>query len=338
MSSFFYQQSLSLSTSWKREKQYQFLKNKYNDLKQDSDSKKEIGLLYALMTGDKSKLDKKNKKDFKELGLMHLLTPSGLHFSSLIIFFKFFPKKVSVFLVIFFSLPFFWLEKYYSIKRVITFKVTYILLGNKIENKSYIAFIFTFLVDILFGNFSDSPLSFTYSFLFWGTIIFHKGSFLDLNYKLFTNLVLTNFISVQPVSIISILINSPLSLIFSFIYPILCFNFWINLFNFQTKFSLWIIKYFINTIEVFNNYSAKIYPNLMFIILILIIIGNLKFKKISILIFGTLLSFNLGNITKYSISNKKYILSPVRNKNCDWTLKEYYYEIKCKKKALKRAL
>lgn len=326
----FYDQHLNLSFQWKRQRQSQFLKKKYNELKSVSDDKNSISLYYSLMTGDKRYLSKESKQNFKDLGLMHLLTPSGLHLSSILIIFKVIPKQIQIYLLFIISLPFFMLEKYYSIKRVLIFKLTYFVLAKDLKNKSAIAFITTFCADIVLGNFKDSPLSFAYSFLFWGTILFHQGSFLKLNYKLFFNLVVTSFISSSPISMLSLLINSICSSLFTLVYPILSFNFWIPLFDSQTIFSLWIIRYFDKAIFFISEIFPTIIPNLVFVLFIYSLLLK-KLKNLSPIIL-LLISFEIGSRPNLNFRNKKYILSPKLSNDCKWIFKEFYYDIKCKKK------
>ena len=190
--SFHYQQELKMSFSKKRSSTPAVIKAKYQALKNASYSKRAKGLYYALMTGDKRNLDKGTREQFKKMGLMHLLTPSGLHLSSLIVIIKLVPLHWQLLFLGFICLGFLLIEDYYAIKRVIIFKIITLVLqklfhgktNNHKGNHNKWAFLLTFLVDMLIGNFHQSPLSYIYSFLFWGTILFHSGGIFKLSYKL----------------------------------------------------------------------------------------------------------------------------------------------------------
>src|SRR5690606_13273010 len=52
-----------------------------------------LGTLQAIATGDKRKVHKKVLESFKRMGLMHLLTPSGIHLNSILWIDKLFPPR-----------------------------------------------------------------------------------------------------------------------------------------------------------------------------------------------------------------------------------------------------
>lgn len=330
---FLYEQQLHLQTIWKRDKKNHFLNEKYKNLLLQTDSNKYSALFYSLMTGDKTFLNKETKEEFKQMGLMHLLTPSGLHLSSLIIIFKFFPKRFQLILLFLISIPIFSLKNYYSIKRVLIFKFCTRLFDKNFKYKNEYAFILTFVLDILLGNFQEGVLSSVYSFLFWGTILFHKGNFWGLNYKLFFNLILTSFISSQKVNIISLFLNSLVSSLFTILYPILFINFWFPYFNFQTYISIKVIQSFGSTISYANSLIPPFIPPFLIVLIFFILVRDVRMKRT--LLFTCLLSACFGNIDnlKDNFTNKKYILSPKGNSHCNWKLKDFYYDIRCKKRA-----
>ena len=129
--------------------------------------------LATLATGDKSRLRKKFKRTFKLFGIYHLFTPSGLHLSAIILPFlyllKRWPSKILKLSFIFLLLPLFWLEKFYSLKRMCLFHILRLLLPKM---RYRIIFILTFFLNFILGGWQQSPISFALSYLFFGAILF----------------------------------------------------------------------------------------------------------------------------------------------------------------------
>ena len=126
-------------------------------------------LLAAYVTGNKKSLPIKLKKYHKTLNLMHLFTPSGLHFSSIYVFFiplfNFLKKKNTpvYFLThtMLCAMPFL-LSGFNSIKRICIFYILKVIRGflrqdqiKQIEN--FYLILLTFLIDGIRGSFNESP-------------------------------------------------------------------------------------------------------------------------------------------------------------------------------------
>lgn len=198
--------------------------SKQSLLKRSSPIKNQGQAFYqAAQTGDKSALKHQNKKLLKKFGVIHLLTPSGIHLSAILGLILFFlPRKFHIYLfcgILFYFTKF---PELYSLKRVLYFQIILFLLkGKRID----LAFVLTFIFDLISGGFIKSPLSFSYSFLFWGTIMFsNKGK---LVYSLFLAQLIALFFSSGELNLLSSIVNPILTSIYSFCFPLMSLNFWI---------------------------------------------------------------------------------------------------------------
>lgn len=341
----FTHQNRKLNIPKKRNKTPTFLYQKYIGIKKSTESikisKRSSGLYYALMTGDKRYLGKDTRKTFEKLGLMHLLTPSGLHLSSIVIGIKFLPHRIKLIFMLCIGIVFFLLDNYFAIKRVIMFKIFHLIIpdnNSNIEsnvqntpNKNQKAFLLTFVLDIILGNFQEGPLSYTYSFLFWGTILFHSGNIFMLSYKLFINLSITCVISGQIVSAVSLIINTPISMVFSFLYPFLFLNFWLPVFSIQNEIAITMIDNFYKTIFILSELLPTFVPSVLFVILLLLVPYQFKLRPfiISIILLFLTGANPVNKQTRFS--NKKYFWSLGQGNNCKIVPRHFYNEIKCKK-------
>lgn len=176
--------------------------------------------LATLATGDKSRLKKKFKRTFKLFGIYHLFTPSGLHLTAILLpFFYFLKKKRSKLLktlLILILLSFFWLEKFYSLKRMCLFHILK-LLFPKLKFRTI--FILTFFLNFLWGGWSQSPVSFTLSYLFFGSIIFSNTKRQVLSHLFFSQMLVASFFE-DYFSPFGFLIGQFFNLTFSLFFPV----------------------------------------------------------------------------------------------------------------------
>lgn len=175
------------------------------------------GLYSAMVTGDKSSAPRSHVKTMKEFGLMHLLTPSGLHLGSALLIFAKFPRLRFLTTAILFALSFF-VPGLLALKRMLVF-----YLANHWIRNTKKAFLFTFVFSLANGNFAASPLSFCFSLLFWGIIVFHQGSKRSLVWHLFGAQSLTAFFFSQSVNLAACLVNPLITAVFTLIFPALLF-------------------------------------------------------------------------------------------------------------------
>lgn len=137
-------------------------------------SPKELDLLElweSMLTGRSAPVSKWMKCQYKALGLNHLFTPSGFHLSAVLMpLMKFITNRswqlATLFIIGMFV---FAMPGQFALKRMILIKGNQHLLGRKT------GFVVALTLDLLFGSFSESPLSFCYSFLFLGVIYSGSG-------------------------------------------------------------------------------------------------------------------------------------------------------------------
>lgn len=183
---------------------------------------------HAFILGDKSGISSSEKNDLKILGALHLLTPSGLHLSvfiGLLTFLLTLMKKehLKLKILILFGLGLFFVPSFYSLKRNLLFSLFGLIIYDKwkIKGKGKIIFAIIFLGDFLFGSYATSPLSFIFSFLFFGTFIaLGKYGYKTLFPFLFLNQILINYFFVENVYILGPFLGFFLTFIFSFLFPV----------------------------------------------------------------------------------------------------------------------
>jgi hypothetical protein len=130
-----------------------------------------LELWESMLTGRSAPVSKWIKNQYKTLGLNHLFTPSGFHLSAVMLpFIKLIKSRIwQLWILIFVGAGVFSMVGQGALKRMVLIKVNQNLLGQKT------GFIVALLMDMLFGSFTDAPLSFCYSFLFLGIIYSESG-------------------------------------------------------------------------------------------------------------------------------------------------------------------
>mgnify|MGYP000100207502 CR=1 FL=1 len=208
--------------------QYSHQKKKKQFFKIDKPNDKISVRNYAVykksLTGDKSALSPQVEKAFLNYGLYHLLTPSGLHISSIFLL-SLMPCTIQIFILVCFLITIIPMGSYLSLERVILFKI----LANsfkfmKIRITPEIIFLLTLCLSVCFKNYAQSPLSFMFSCLFWGTILIYRGQKIRLIIFLNISQHIISLIMNQPVNILSIIINPIYTFSFITIFPLFIFN------------------------------------------------------------------------------------------------------------------
>ena len=280
------------------------------------------------LTGKKRGISKKLKSALKSYGLLHLLTPSGLHLNSLMPLLLL-PKVLQLLTLFLFLI---WIQSYssyFSLERIIIFALiqrsSQLLKLSLTTNK---IFILTTVLSLLIGNVEDSPHSFLYSFLFWGTILLFRQNPFKLILFLNLSLHFIAMINSETVLLGSIIINPLFSFIFISIFPLLIINLltvsMLDLTPIIEKFlSLW-------THSLIGLYEAEINYSISFFCptLIILILYSLK-KEWKKMIF--ILCLNITNLN----CDKGYVVNEaqtIRTTNCSYN----YYRLKCKKKAFSK--
>ena len=217
------QSNASLSRNFHFSRSY--LKNHHKVLQDHTEQRNGAALLYAIVTGNNKKISKQRLKSYKNMGIMHLLTPSGLHLGSLLWIQKFIPPKIFLVTLSLLTILFFNLSGFYPLKRIFIFKW---LKEIRFLSSNELIFYATFIIDLLIGFYSKSPFSTLLSFLFWGTILTHK-KYVDwsLAYKLGLGLMLVSLIFNQNLSALAFILNPLLSIAITIIFPFLILSFFL---------------------------------------------------------------------------------------------------------------
>ena len=185
---------------------------------------KEIKELHkSLITGNKTGLPGNIKANLKKYGLLHLLTPSGLHLTSIIFLFSF-SKYLEIFvLVTLFCILNFYFNAYDSMTRVIIFRLFYkaLKIYSPKGNLLLLSFFSTIIISFLMGHYTNNPLSFLYSFVFWGTILTFRKNPILLIILLHIVQILMASITQTQIHPLAIIINPILTLSVTTLYPLI---------------------------------------------------------------------------------------------------------------------
>lgn len=302
----------------------------------------------ASQTGDKSTLSRENITNLKRLGLIHLLTPSGIHLSSILCLFLFLlSKKQKFFLFSLLIITSLYFPNLYSLKRVLYFHLFYLIPNSKL-NKLYFSFICTFLLDLIIGGYTASPLSYCFSFIFWGVIIFSKGSYERVILLFIAQLVTILVLGKGKINLLAIFMNPILTFIYSSLFPIFSLNFWILKFSFLNNLILGFHDIFLKATSLFNNSfsSLTIEPKFLFVIVISSFIYRSKTLVLFILLTPTYIHTKVnvkGVLQKeflplyqqseiVKVSPKKVIFFESK---CMKKYNGVFFELRCKKKPSK---
>ena len=260
-------------------------------------NKEDFALTRAFILGDKRSLTKKLKTRFTGLHTNHLFTPSGIHFSSFLILFLPFLKKlrrrgnrkISFVLELIICLLPFGLSQFYSLKRISVLRISNLIfkyLNFKLD--FFYIFSISFFLDFIFGTYSSSPMSFTFSFLFLGSLLSTaRFSSIALSF-LSANLILTLFLHIE-VSLIGFFLGFLLTSIFSLIFPFVFISYWVSSFVLidLTHPFLYIVKNLAHFFYNLSKYSPLLEIDLVGLFFILIYSSN---RKLRFLIFSIILS------------------------------------------------
>lgn len=316
-------------------------------------SEDNLNLYRSVMTGSKQDVNKELINALRYYGLIHLLTPSGIHLSSLGVFIKLLTSFHLAFEFVFIFLCLIGLrfyDGYYSMERVLIFRAISKLIPSLTRHKdgSEYIFIFTILLSLILGHFQKSSLSLIYSMAFWGTIIFYRNNPIKVLFYMNFMLYFMGSFTGEAHSLLSLIINPIFTIIMSSVFPLLVTNI------FLSHFSLDFISKIIN--NFFNIYSTSIIylhsidplPAISLSTLSLgIFIFLFQFKKIKTSFFIICLFAQAPNPKKINFQNKSYTkYNPTgvyySKKRLYWiyskniSCKNFDLEFYCKKKALRQ--
>lgn len=201
-------------------------------------------LYESFVLGDKKNLSYGVQEKFKKLGVIHIMTPSGLHYGVTLFLLLFFlnrfkiNKKIIILIQIYIGVII-----YSYINGLFAFRRYALLFSTKLFNQVFLGKYFSsiqivlivFLFDFFFGTKSYSPLSYALSFFFIGIFSLQtsKPKF-SLYYHLFIGQCIVAYVFNNQISISNIILSPIYTGFFSLLYPLLSLNLvFINSFNYS---------------------------------------------------------------------------------------------------------
>lgn len=276
--------------------------------------KENFSLTRAFVIGDKRSLTKKQKENFKILNINHLFTPSGIHFSSFFILFlplikrlrKRGNKKTSFIIELALCLLPFGLNQFYSLKRISLLRITGLFSRPfKIKIDYFYLFIGSFVFDFFFGTFKHNPLSFSFSFLFLGTLLScTKTSSLLVSF--FVANIFVSFFFYQDVNILGFAFGFFITTVFSFLFPFIFLLYWPSSFigiDLSSPF-IYIIKLLVETSSNISKLFPSVEIGLIGLIFVFIFSCNRRMVFLSLALLFS--SCRIYNVPHNRIRSKTY--------------------------------
>lgn len=213
------------------------LESRYYLLRYQFQEPQNASLLTSYVTGVKRGFNHHTRQVHKELHLLHLFTPSGIHFQALFLLLYplvWYQKRTknswALLALIALCLSPLSLNGYESLKRIGLLKTAFLLRSQyKIPISPFALFLLIFALDYIFGTYQDSPLSFTYSFLFLGLIfssLDRPKIFFILN--LFLGQILVGFLTQTPIYLFGFAAGLVLTSLFTILFPCFFLIFWLS--------------------------------------------------------------------------------------------------------------
>ncbi len=262
-----------------------------------------LELWESIMTGRSAPISKITKERYKVLGLNHIFTPSGFHLSAVLVpFMRIIPhQKYQFLLLMIIGVGLHFLPGLGALKRMVLIKIHQKMLGL------HLGFVLALIIDILFGTFQHSPLSFTYSFLFLG-IIYAGLKGIPLIVWFFLGQMLLAYFQNSDISLLLLLFSPVLNLAFAFIMPLL-FLFSIPLWSWQLHSGIFVLKIVQSMVDLFAHWSMKI-PSIeihcfTMLIVVLILLSRKKLFIIGLIVFSS--SLNLDRARTPGVSSKEFV-------------------------------
>ena len=284
----------------------------------------------SILTGRTGPLSRWIKERYKLLALNHLFSPSGFHLSAVLIPVSWIIKKKSyeLSILLFIGAGIFMLPGLGALKRMVLIKTGQKLTGH------IPGFIIALLLDILFGTFQTSTLSFTYSFLFLGIIYSGKRG-LPLFILIFVAQMMIAFFQNQSVSPTLIFLSPILNLSFGIAMPFL-FALALPMWDWQIQAGLSILK----ILQFIVDISAKIvafFPSfevtlITFLIFIFLVLHRRKEACILLLLMSGTLNIEHNDVPSWGTYEYKPQLEIVRIVSKEIEDVIYFKDGKCKRR------
>lgn len=290
-----------------------------------------LELWESMLTGRSGPVSKWIKLQYKSLGLNHLFTPSGFHLTALIGPFNHFFPKSKLWLLLLMGITLAFLPGQAALKRMVLIKGNQNFFGMKL------GFIIALCIDVCFGNFQNSTLSFTYSFLFLG-IVYSGMEGLYLIFWFFSAQMILAYFQGNQISILLLLFSPLLNFAFGLAMPLL-FLLSFPLAHWQLHSGLFILK-ILNFLVTFSGKIISTLPLIEVNFCTLIILSLFMLQKKRCFIFCLLFFHNSLNLDLQRIPTAtRYEFSPcgikkkIINKS-DYDL-IYFSDGKCRRKLIR---
>ena len=261
-------------------------------------------LAEGYVTGQKRGIGRKMRRKHRHLNLLHLFTPSGLHFSALLLFLSPLFKLLRLPLFPIYFTPFFFRE-YYAIKRIAEYKILRYLL-NKKEWKidGFWIFLGVFALDFAFGTYRASPLSYSFSYLFLGIIFSIKDSpKIYWPWALLGGQILAAYCFETPLTHLGFAFGFCLSALFALLFPIIALNRLLPWFNFS-EMALEAFAWLVSLCAEISASSGFFHPEATLILLVFALSrGNLPRIIPTLLLLLTCPP--LHNVPMYAVKNAR---------------------------------
>ena len=244
----------------------------------------------SIITGDKGDLKYETKKIMKGLQIMHLLTPSGLHFSTIMIFLISIRKRLKYRWLKYLELilclmTYIFLPGYESLRRVALLRSMFIANDLRPYFNKYQVFTLFFIWEFFWGTYQTNQISFCFSMIFLGTIILTKNiSFIKLTLTFFFIQSLLSLILNNPNYWSNLIISPSITWLFTIFYPFIFLN---TFFISKLNYSEWILELFSKMIMFSAEITLEVFlvSNLGVFFMILLFLN----RKLSVLATVTLI-------------------------------------------------
>jgi hypothetical protein len=314
------------------------------------------GLCHSYLLGKKNRLLPQQKEVHRFFYLQHLLTPSGQHLQYIYFFLRpiqWFPILGQMFyqgLCLLFCLFLCFLPVDLALRRMAAFHFIFqsFSLLNKfflsakkdddhslwVQEYSYLLFFLFFMTDFFLGTYQYSPLSFSYSFLFLGTLLLSQRKEFSYVYDLFfilqALLITQMFQTPSLVHLHALIFHFLISWLANFIFIIFIFG----LLTLQCLPTIPFVLYFNNTLFQLYDWCSSsripsLSPGILFLILNFYYLAIITFphsstqrisqkksrrRHLFIFFYGIMLFSYAKDLNPHSfIEESKYKTSPKRH-------------------------
>lgn len=235
------------------------------------DEQELLKLWESILTGRSAPLPRIMKEHYQKLGLNHLFTPSGFHLSAVMApFMKVLKPSFHLPVIILIGMGLYFLPGLTALKRMLLIKGHQKVLGLKC------GFMVALMMDLFFGSFQESTLSFTYSFLFLG-IIYSGVRGLGLILWFFLGQMLLAYFQNTDISFLLLLFSPLLNLGFTILMPLL-FLLSFPLWNWQLHLGIILLKLMQSLVNLCSDITVQ-FTTMEVNIVFLLMVGLFLIRK-----------------------------------------------------------